>query len=77
MAGKASAGFASRGPRLMSEMHGSALWLTYRIPVLLAILSSAGLVAALVGDGLFDTAGWICLLLPLLVAAKCFARGRG
>jgi hypothetical protein len=38
------------------------------MPILLAILSAAGLTAALVGDGLWDVLSSLALAVPLLTA---------
>lgn len=35
-------------------------------PILIGVLSISGLIAALIGDGLFDFIAWICLLYPLI-----------
>ena len=37
------------------------LWRAYRMPALLAAVSVAGLVSALVEDGPFDAASWLLL----------------
>ena len=37
----------------------------FAIPGLLALLTAAGLLSALLGDGAFDVASWICLAAPL------------
>jgi hypothetical protein len=42
-------------------MRKAGLWNAYRIPVLLAVLSVAGLVSALLEDGLFDVVSWALL----------------
>ncbi|CAO3425142.1 hypothetical protein [Azospirillum doebereinerae] len=39
----------------------------FGIPVLIALVSIVGLVAALLGDGVFDAVSWVGLLVPLLV----------
>jgi hypothetical protein len=41
------------------------LWAIFRWPLLLAWLSLAGLLAALLGDGIWDALGW-ALLAPAL-----------
>jgi hypothetical protein len=41
-------------------------WATFRWPLLLALCSAAGLLAALLGDDLWDALGWT-LLAPVLV----------
>jgi len=38
---------------------------TWTLPVAIALLSLAGLVLGLVGDGVFDALGWIGLLAAL------------
>ena len=48
----------------------------FAIPLLLGVLSAFGLVAALVGDGAWDVAGWLTLGVPLIVVAWCLARSR-
>jgi hypothetical protein len=45
----------------------SKLW---RMPLLIAVVSIGGLVAALVGDGLWDLLSWITLSLPIILACK-------
>jgi len=40
------------------------LWPVFKVPVLIALLSAAGLFAALLGDGLWDTLSWLGLGLP-------------
>lgn len=37
------------------------LWQAYRVPLLLALASFAGLVSALIGDGPFDLLSWVAL----------------
>ncbi len=39
----------------------------FAVPAVLGVLSAIGLVAALVGDGLWDTASWPLLGLPVAV----------
>lgn len=41
---------------------------TFAIPALLALLSAAGLFAALLGDGAWDALAWFGLGLPVLLA---------
>jgi hypothetical protein len=41
----------------------------FAAPTLIAIASSAGLVTALVGDGLMDVIAWIGLGIPVAVSA--------
>lgn len=46
-------------------------WEIFFWPLVLCILSSIGLVAALVGDGPYDWLSWITLGMPLLVSSWC------
>gem|GEM_PF-844324 len=40
------------------------------VPMLLAALSLFGLIAALLGDGLWDYLGWIALSVPLFLVIR-------
>lgn len=53
------------------------VWRIYRKPAALAAISTTGLVAALVGDGVLDVMGWTLLAAPLLVAARYLATSQG
>jgi hypothetical protein len=46
----------------------------FGVPTLLALASAAGLVAALLGDALWDALSWIALGAPVAVALACIAR---
>lgn len=39
----------------------------FGIPALLALLSSIGLISALVGDGVYDIVSWLGLGIPIIV----------
>ncbi|HEY8957016.1 hypothetical protein [Chitinophaga sp.] len=39
-------------------------------PLLIALLSLAGLIAALVGDGVWDIFSWVALALPLIIIIR-------
>jgi hypothetical protein len=54
----------------------SALVQIYRWPLLLAIASSIGLAAALVGDGFYDAVSWACLGGVVLVVVVAYYRGQ-
>ena len=41
----------------------------FLMPLLIGIVSTAGLASALLGDGVWDTVSWITLGLPVAVAA--------
>ncbi|MGI3131657.1 hypothetical protein ACRSLK_14800 [Halopseudomonas pachastrellae] len=53
------------------------LWQIFRAPLLLALLSIIGLVAALIGDGLLDLVSWLTLGSTLLVIAWYWSRRSG
>ncbi|MGC4011226.1 MAG: hypothetical protein QM805_20890 [Pseudomonas sp.] len=50
------------------------LWMIFRWPVALAVLSTFGLLSALLGDGLFDVLSWISLGVPLLLIVFVWMR---
>ncbi|MCJ1878063.1 hypothetical protein [Pseudomonas nitroreducens] len=43
------------------------LWMIFRWPLARAVLSTFGLLSALLGDGVFDVLSWISLGVPLLL----------
>lgn len=45
-------------------------------PLLIGVLSTVGLISALVGDGLWDGVSWLALLLPILLYALFLLRPR-
>jgi hypothetical protein len=45
------------------------LWRIFVIPVVIGFLSAIGLVAALVGDDIWDWLSWATLAIPILVTA--------
>ncbi|MCA0210415.1 MAG: hypothetical protein LCH74_15245 [Proteobacteria bacterium] len=49
---------------------------TFAIPLLLALLSVAGLVVALTGDGWRDVAAWFALGIPVLVTGRAMTARR-
>lgn len=46
----------------------------FGIPALLAVLSTAGLVIALLGETWFDIVSWILLAIPLLAVGQAIRR---
>lgn len=48
----------------------SDFWHIWTIPLLLGIVSLFGLIAALVGDDLWDVLSWLTLAIPLLVIGR-------
>jgi hypothetical protein len=49
------------------------LWQIFAVPLLLGILTTVGLVAALVGDGIWDGLSWVTLGVPIVVTLYCLA----
>jgi hypothetical protein len=43
-------------------------WQVFRTPLLVALVSSAGLAFALFGDGLWDGLSWMALSVPILLS---------
>ncbi len=43
---------------------------------MVGVLSTLGLVSALVGDGFWDGVSWVTLLVPILLGVVFIARGR-
>jgi hypothetical protein len=50
------------------------LWMIFRWPIALAVLSTFGLLSALLGDGVFDVLSWISLGVPLLLIVFVWTR---
>ncbi|MBX6743070.1 MAG: transposase [Acetobacteraceae bacterium] len=48
---------------------GKGLGAAWRVPALLALASTVGLVSALLGDGIWDVLSWLALGQPLAVTA--------
>ncbi len=44
------------------------LWAVFRWPTWIALATLAGLLAALVGDGLWDALGWLALVPAVVVS---------
>ena len=45
---------------------------TFRWPIVLGVLSTVGLVAGLLGAGLFDIACWVGLGVPVIMMARAW-----
>jgi len=45
-------------------------------PLVIGVLSTVGLIAALVGDGIWNSVSWLTLLLPILLYALFLLRPR-
>ena len=48
----------------------SSFWKVFAIPTVIALLSAAGLFAALLGDGVWDSLSWLGLGLPAALALR-------
>ncbi|NWB87904.1 MULTISPECIES: hypothetical protein [Pseudomonas] len=56
----------------------SNFWKVFGIPVLIALLSAAGLFAALLGDGAWDALSWVGLGIPAAISLRgLFGRRHG
>lgn len=53
-----------------------ALVRTFAVPALIALVSSVGLVAALLGDGAFDMISWLGLAIPVGAIAWAMLKKR-
>ncbi|MCS3414884.1 hypothetical protein M2399_004092 [Pseudomonas sp. BIGb0450] len=45
----------------------SSFWKVFGIPLAIGLLSAAGLFAALLGDGLWDSLSWVGLGIPAVI----------
>lgn len=50
-------------------------WEIFGWPLIVGVLSAAGLLAALVGDGLWDVVSWATLLPPIALCGFFIRRG--
>ncbi|NWB50823.1 hypothetical protein [Pseudomonas gingeri] len=48
----------------------SNFWKVFGIPALIALLSAAGLFAALLGDGAWDALSWLGLGIPVALSLR-------
>ena len=48
----------------------SNFWKVFATPTVIALLSGAGLFAALLGDGLWDALSWLGLGVPAILALR-------
>ncbi|MDQ8728695.1 hypothetical protein [Bradyrhizobium sp. LHD-71] len=46
----------------------------FAVPAVLGVLTTIGLVSALVGDGIFDGLSWLTLAAPVAIPVYCIAR---
>ena len=47
-------------------------WFVWGVPILLGVLSIFGLLAALLGTGLWHWASWLSLTILIIVIVKCW-----
>jgi hypothetical protein len=52
------------------------VWMIFRWPLLLAVLSLFGLISALVGDEVYDLLSWLSLGIPLVLLGLVWLRMR-
>lgn len=50
------------------------LWMIFRWPLLLAVLSLFGLLSALIGDELYDLLSWLSLGVPVVLLGLVWVR---
>ncbi|KTC12091.1 hypothetical protein AO391_19980 [Pseudomonas marginalis ICMP 9505] len=55
----------------------SSFWKVFGIPLGIGVLSAAGLFAALLGDGLWDSLSWVGLGVPALIGVWALFKQRG
>ncbi|MCK9504832.1 MAG: hypothetical protein M0Q95_11700 [Porticoccaceae bacterium] len=47
--------------------NGRTLWQIFAVPFWVGVISFIGLIAALVGDGVFDGISWLALGIPIIL----------
>ena len=62
---------------MTQEAHRRSFRQVWLWPVVIALLSAAGLVSALLGDGVWDAVSWIALAPPNLLSALACRLGSG
>ncbi|CRM02648.1 MULTISPECIES: hypothetical protein [Pseudomonas] len=55
----------------------SNFWKVFGIPLGIGVLSAAGLFAALLGDGIWDSLGWVGLGVPAVIGVYALFKRRG
>jgi hypothetical protein len=51
-----------------------SLWAVFRWPAVLLVVSAAGLLAALLGDGAWDAFSWAALAVPVAIGLRALFR---
>lgn len=57
--------------------HGTSVIRIWGAPIALAVLTCVGLLAALLGTGVWHWASWLCLPIPLVTGVGYWLRPRG
>lgn len=57
-------------------MTTSTVKTVYRIPLSLSIITTAGLLSALLGDGIWDAFSWMLLTVPLFLVGFLLCRSK-
>ena len=60
---------------MTAGQQGATFRRVFFVPLILALVSAAGLVSALLADGFWDALSWVTLGAPLAVAAWHLGRG--
>jgi hypothetical protein len=61
---------------MTTEPHPRSFRRVWLWPIGIALLSAAGLVSALLGDGAWDAASWVALAPPILLSGMAWRRSR-
>jgi hypothetical protein len=64
----AAAARSAHGCRVNGD--GRSLWAVFRWPAVVAAISIAGLLSALLGDGAWDTVSWAALAVPVALGLR-------
>ena len=57
----------------MTRKKKPGLWPVFALPLLIALLGAAGLFAALLGDGWWDSLAWLGLAVPSVLSLRGLA----
>jgi hypothetical protein len=61
---------AGNGGGVCMKPRQSNFWKVFSTPLVIALLSAAGLFAALLGDGIWDALSWVGLGVPAVLAIR-------
>jgi hypothetical protein len=59
-----------------SRPRGHGAWRIFGAPLMVAVLSTVGLVSALLGDDLWDVISWLALTVPVVLIVWYWAASR-